>query len=162
MDTETKSPDIKRLESDRDWYGYLTLDNCDAVAGRIRSMLAGQRYTWVSCNEGLRDYFPEVRTGQRLRDDVRIDRDTLDGGTEWAHISAGDTYGVWGLGTTVPDQKTAHRWAADDKKRKRLTCLHITRGRHDGGRIEIEHYAPVGARLYWVIAVEPRQDGDDG
>lgn len=66
-DTATESREVQRIRSGRDWSGYLTLENFDAVAGRLREMLEGKRYTWVSCNEGLRDFFPEVRPGVPVR-----------------------------------------------------------------------------------------------
>lgn len=167
-----ESADLRRLKSGRDWYGYLTLENFDAVTERIREMLTGHRYTWVSCHEGLRDFFPEVRTGQRLSQDLVVNREPLEDGTDWAHLTVADTYGVWGLSTTVPDQATARErrqaaWdGADEGKRASgkweaglsMTYLHFKHGRHDEGRIEIEHRNGYGDRLYWVISVEVAED----
>lgn len=166
----TLSPDLRRLASDRYWYGYLTLENLEAVAERIRKLLAGQRYTWVSCNSGLRHYFPEVRTGQELRDrGVTTYRDEEAQYGPFGGITVPDTYGVWGLHTDCPDQQTArrrrgHAWerASDEQKAtdtwddQHLTYLHITRD-----KVEIEHFAPIGYRLYWVITVEPRDEEGD-
>lgn len=163
--------ELARLASDRDWHGYLTLENLEAVTARFRSLLDGQRYTWVACNSGLRHYFPEVRTGQQLRGrGVTTYRDDGEGdGEPFAGITVPDTYGAWGLHTSVLDQRTARgrRHAAFEKatgeqKRtdtwddQRLTYLHI---KHD--RIEIEHFAPAGYRLYWVVTVEPPRDEDE-
>lgn len=169
--TETPTPgsrDMARLASDRDWHGYLTLENLDAVAERLRKLLAGQRYTWVACNSGLRHYFPEVRTGQQIRDyGVRVWHP--EDGSRLGGITIPDTYGIWGIDTSVPDQQTARQrrhaaWekATDEQKRtdtwddRGLTYLHI---KHD--RIEIEHFAPIGYRLYWVVTVEPRDEERD-
>ncbi len=169
MATETEmSPDLRRLASDRDWHGYLTLENLDAVAGRMRKLLTGRRYTWTACNSGLRHYFPEVRAGQQLRDrGVTTYREEAQHGP-FGGITVPDTYGVWGLHTSAPDQRTAHQqrteaWdrATEEQRRtdtwddQRLTYLHIT-----WDKIEIEHYAIIGYRLYWVITVEPRDDED--
>lgn len=171
-ETTEQSPldrELARLASDRDWYGYLTLENLEAVAERFRKLLGGQRYTWVACNSWLRHYFPEVRTGQRVRDGgVRVWRP--EDGSKFGGITVPDTYGTWGVDASVADQQTARQlrhaaWekASDEQKRtdtwddQRLTYLHI---KHD--RIEIEHYAPAGHRLYWVITVEPRDEDEAG
>lgn len=153
-----ESADLRRLKSGRDWYGYLTLDNFDAVVERIREMLTGHRYTWVSCHEGMRDFFPEVRTGQRLSQDLVVNRERLEDGRDWAHLTVGDTYGVWGLSTTVPDQATACQRGED----KSMTRLHFKHGRYDQGRIEIEHHNAYGDRLYWVVSVEVAEDEAGG
>jgi hypothetical protein len=167
-ETTEQSPlsrELARLASDRDWNGYLTLENLEAVAARFRSLLDGQRYTWVACNSGLRHYFPEVRTGQQLRDrGITTYRDEEAQYGPFGGITVPDTYGVWGLHTDCPGQRTArrrrvHAWerASDEQKRtdtwddQHLTYLHITRD-----KVEIEHYAPIGYRLYWVVTVEPR------
>jgi hypothetical protein len=105
----------------------------------------------------MRDYFPEVRTGQRMEKLTVHERTTYDDGSTHAHFSVCDTYGVWGLSTSVPDQKTAHEMDRDDRS---LTCVHFDKSRYDGGKIEITHYAPVGARLYWVVTIEPERRSD--
>lgn len=159
--------EAERIASGRDWFGYLTLENFDAIAARVRALLEGRRYTWVSCNEGLRDFFPEVRTGQEMEKLVIHDRSDLGDGVTMAHFTVCDTYGVWGLDTTVADQRAAEQkrkaaWdSANEAGRRRraenrgLTYVHFTRGRYDQGRIEIQHHNGYGDRLYWVIAVEP-------
>lgn len=169
----TRSADLHKLITtpDRQWFGHLTLENFDAVAERISSMLEGRRYTWVACNSGLGDYFPEVRTGQQMDTLTVHERTTYEDGSTHAHLTVCDTYGVWGLSTGVPDDKAAHErrdraWAkADEDARrtgewedKRLAWVKIERGRYDEGRIEITHFALAGHRLYWVIAVEPQAE----
>jgi hypothetical protein len=175
MDTGTRQADLHKLITtpDRPWHGYLTLENFDAVAERIKAMLTGVRYTWVACNSGLRDYFPEVRTGQQMDKLTLSGRKTYEDGPH-AHLSVCDSYGVWGLSTSIADDKAAYRrrdeaWAAAGEEArasgtwedKRLTWVKIDRGRYDAGRIEITHYAPAGYRLYWVIAVEPEPGSED-
>jgi hypothetical protein len=105
MSTETESPDLKRLKSGRDWNGYLTLENCEAVADRVRRLLEGHRYAWVRCFEEQRGSFPEVRQGLRMRDQgVTTHRSTLEDGGDFAGFNVSDTYGVWGAHTSVADQ----------------------------------------------------------
>lgn len=170
-DTATESREVQRIRSGRDWSGYLTLENFDAVAGRLREMLEGKRYTWVSCNEGLRDFFPEVRPGMEMEKIVIHDRSDIGYGCTMAHLTVCDTYGVWGLDATVPDQKTAHErrqaaWErASDEARsagrwqdRGMTHIHFDRTRYDQGQLKVEHHNGYGDRLYWVIAVEPEQE----
>ena len=162
--TEEKSRDVRNLESDREWHGFLTLDNAEAVAVRLRGLLAGQRYTFVTCNEGLRNGFPEIRTGQRLREGVRCS--PYAEGHVSVHVA--DTYGSWGVHSSTPDQAAAcarqdEAWkratpeqqARDTWHDKNLAYLHF---RHD--RLEMEHFAPAGYRLYWVAVIEYPEDGD--
>jgi hypothetical protein len=176
MSTDTRSARLHKLITtpDRQWFGHLTLENFDAVAERITSMLTGKRFTWVACNSGLGNYFPEVRTGQQLREGITVhERKTYEDGSTYAHLSVADTYGVWGLSTDVPDDEAAENrrrraWdaASEDARKsgewedKRLTWVKIERGHYDAGRIEITHFALAGHRLYWVIAVEPERDDD--
>ena len=107
---------------------------------------------------------------QRMEKLTVHERKTYEDGPH-AHLSVCDTYGVWGLSTSVPDDKAAYErrgraWkaAGEDERRtgewedKGLTWVKIERGRYDAGRIEITHFAPAGHRLYWVIAVEPEPE----
>lgn len=136
------SYDLTRLASGREWSGYLTLENLDAVTDRIRGMIGdGQPYTWVACNEGLGDYRPEVRTSQVAK---RVSVDRRDGcGT----ITVLDTYGVWAIRADAAAQSETYERQPDFS----LAYLRITRS-----QIQMEHKAPVGARLLWTVAV---QDG---
>lgn len=146
---------LKRLTTEAEWWGCLTLENLDLVAERLRKLLDGRRYTFVASNEGLRQYFPEVRTGLALRDrGVTASRSTMDDGSILGHLNVSDSYGSWGMFTTVPDVTAAHALSYDEQ-RKQGTYLHIKYG-----KVEIEHFAPVGARLYWVATLEPPCDAD--
>ena len=132
--------EIERLKSGREWFGFLTLQNVDAVAGRIRSMIGdGQPYTWVACNEGLGNYRPEVRTSQ-VAAKIRTHHDD-----EHASVVVVDTYGVWSINTRLSDQDAGVQREPDFS----APYLKITRS-----QIQIEHKAPVGARLLWTIAVQ--------
>ena len=165
-DTEAVAREVQRIESDRDWHGYLTLANAEAVAARLRRLLDGQRFTFVTANEGLRDGFPDVKTGLRLRDGgVTV---SLKDGT--ADVGASCTGGSWGFYSDIATQAEGHKrsqaaWdkATDEQKRgngwrdKSLVHLHF---KHD--RLEIEHFAPIGFLMQWTVAVieYPEDDGD--
>lgn len=131
----------ERLTGDAQWFGYLTLENVDAVADRIRRMLDGHRYTWVAVNEAFER--PEVRTSQ-VMEKVEVFRSRDDSYGELAGITVLDTYGVWGPDTTAPDERTA----AQQPERDRAYMV------IDHNKIEIKHFVPAGSRLYWVIALE--------
>lgn len=134
---------LSRLRDGRDWYGYLTLENGEAVAERLHSMIGGgQRYTWVAANE-LFGYLPEVRTSQ-IAEAVRYSTSDLEDGRHMAHITIPDSYGVWGLDTTAPDEDAARNGDTHDQVYVSFSYR----------KLEISHYAPAGHRLYWVIALE--------
>lgn len=149
--TTPESPyDVRALSSGREWFGYLTLENLDAVAVRLRSLIGdGQRFTFVACNEGLGNYRPEVRTSQVARK-VEVNRD--DDGRSGSIVVV-DSYGVWSIHTDAATQREAHQRGEVSFS---LAYLHVRRG-----KVEITHRAPVGSLLYWVAAVEDHSDGDD-
>ena len=140
--------DLERLASDRDWWGCLTLENLDAVTARLRLLLDGKRYTFVAGNE-IFGFKPEVRTGQRAEKIVR-EVLTLNDGRKMAHITVCDTYGVWGLHSLVPDLAAARAYQSTAEMVRDAGYLIF---RHD--RLEIEHHAPGGNKLFWTVAVEP-------
>src|SRR5262245_22621693 len=134
---------LDRLKNGRDWSGYLTLENFDLVVDRLRAMIGdGQSYTWVLCHEHRR-YQPEVRTNQKARE-VYVSREPYEDGTPNGHVSVVDTYGIWGLRTSASDERAI----ADlpEKQRRHLTFKR--------DHLMIEHYAPIGAHMYWVVALE--------
>lgn len=146
MSEQQMSPDLKRLASDRKWFGYLTLENLDAAADRIRQMLGnGQRYTWVAVNEGL-GYRPEVRTGQ-VAESVEAYRLEANGHAHGG-VKVVDTYGIWAAHTNVADQAEAAARGGADEALAYLVISH--------NKIEIEHFAPAGYHLRWVVALEGR------
>jgi hypothetical protein len=132
------------------WYGLLALDNIEAVAQRMSTLLTDRWYTVVVANEGLWNYRPEVRPSQRLSHGCEpqawtktLDNGSPLGGIHWA--DAGYSFGIY---TTAATQQEAR--AQPDRDR-----VHITFGQDRwGGRVVIEHYAPAGFRLYWTFAVE--------
>lgn len=134
----------ERLSSGRDWSGYLTLENAEAVADRIRSMIGdGQRYTWVAANEYF-GYKPEVRTSQ-VATKVSFDSDLkYSDGAPWAHLNVVDTYGIWGLSADAADEAAA---IAQDKRHRTFLTF-------DHRKLTIDLYAPGGNHMWWVVALE--------
>lgn len=61
-----ENAELDRISSGRRWAGFLTLANAEAVAGRIRTLLEGNRYPFAACGE-ISGSFPrvEVRTRQQ-------------------------------------------------------------------------------------------------
>ena len=146
--------DARQLGLDRDWFGYLTTANYQAVTDGIRRLIAGKRYTWVAslspalAGERAYHHRPEVRTGMEA-DSIKGELRSAEGVTRpWAHIWIHDSYGVWGISSTHASQAEAR--AASPESR---TYLHFKRDRY-GAVLEIEHYAASGNHLWWVIAVE--------
>lgn len=133
---------LDRLKGDRSWSGHLTLESFDLVVDRLRRMIGdGQPYTWVAVNEGRR-YKPEVRTGQKASK-IHANRKPLDDGKPWAHFFVADTYGSWGLHTRESDSEVR------DLPTREQVYLDFERD-----QLTISHHAPVGSRLYWVVALE--------
>lgn len=142
------SREIKRLTSGREWFGYLTLENLDAVADRIRRMIGdGQPYTWVAVNEGF-DYKPEVRTSQIATNVEAYRLET--NGKPHGDITVVDTYGIWSVHTDVADQTEVRAQLGNERARELayLTFSH--------NLIRVQHSAPAGYRLHWVAALEER------
>lgn len=152
----------------RSWFGYLTLENAEAVTEAIRELLEGRLYTWVAVNEGLDLLNPEVRTAQRLApeklDDgkaVTLRTGSLSDGREHAHIAVVDSYGVWGMSTTIPDQRAAnstrgpvglHHMCDPELEGKDYGHVYVEIERDRELRVKQRTLA--GGRITWVIAVE--------
>lgn len=139
----------------REWFGYLTTLNCEAVTDRIRRMIAGKKYTWVAslspalAGERAHHHAPDVRTGQEAdKIEAKLLPIESDPARPMAHVMVCDTYGVWSI-----DSRHASQQEARDDKPERRTYLHFERDRW-GNRLTIEHYAISGNHLWWTIAVE--------
>lgn len=147
--TTAPSWDVRQLRSGRNWSGFLTLDNLDAVADRIRDLIGdGQPYAWMASNEGFGNYHPEVRTGQVARE-LNVKRFDADG-TPTGDITVHDSYGLWWITTEAADQSTAR------KGQPHLDAAYLEVTHH---HIVIEHKVPAGHRLYWVVAAERGVEG---
>lgn len=138
---------LARLCDGRDWSGYFAIENAEAVAERIRSMIGdGQRYTFVVANEYFA-YRPEVRTSEVARDlRVSVDAEPNEHGRRYAHIGVVDSWS-WGLLTEAETEAAAR----DGRERDQVR---VTFGRR---QLAIEHFAPAGNRLFWTVALEDEE-----
>lgn len=128
------------------WYGTLTIENIEAVVNLLKRLLEGKRYTFVACNEGRRNFRPEVRTSQQLTGTFK----TWEGEKkDFAGFNVSDTYGVWDLSTSRHDS---------DGYDPSFNAPYIVFERN---KVTITHRAPTGTLLYWCVAVEetPESDG---
>lgn len=147
-----RNREIQRIASGRDWSGYLTLENFEAVAARLRTMLDGRPYTWVACNEGF-GYRPEVRPGLRM-DKVEANLLAPDHG----HLMVRDSYGVWGLSTSWPTRTAVYESGVTcDEAVKRGPHVGFKSDRY-GEQFSAEHFALIGARLFWTVAAGHRDE----
>lgn len=156
----------RRIRESNEWYGYVHLGNAEAVADRIRSMLTGRRFTFVSYNVNMTGSWPEVRTGQRLNAEnvktgkavtYRLHNEASD---PWGHFMVHDSYGVWGFSAHYPDAHQAYDAARRDKRD--VVHVVVTGGfdPRDRGQIKITQYNGIGDVLRWTIALEPSPDPD--
>lgn len=143
---QAESADLRRLNANCDWFGYLTLENLEAVATRLRAMFGpGQPYTFVTVNE-LFNYRPETRTDQVAS---KIETWTEEGDSPgFGGITINDTYGVWGLHAAASNQASARKLPGTTNQ----AFLEFSRN-----QIKVTHRTPAGDRLYWTAAV---QDSD--
>lgn len=149
MNEKVLNPHFQRLADGRGWFGYLCLDNFDLVADRIRAMIGdGQPYTWVAVNEAFGQR-PEVRAGM-VAEKVVVRGSSTDEGAPTLYLTVVDTYGVWGIDTSARTEAEAR-----DGGKLNNVYLHFETNQW-GDKLTIEHYAPGGQRLCWVIAVHPR------
>lgn len=125
------------------FYGTLTTENIEEVANAILDKLTGKTYTFVSSNEYIGAYKPEVKTNQRLQNgnngsplSVWHSKDGRRAG-----FNVCDTYGVWGLSTSQTENRYDSRFNAPYINMERNT-------------IEMTHRAGSGALLYWVIEIQ--------
>lgn len=141
------------IATDRQWYGIMTIENVEAIAVRIKKMLTGKYYTFVA-NNFYSDYpRPEVHTSQQMETDpargkdVQVWYDDKENPPRFAGFHVGDTYGVWGTSTHAREDDRAS-W----EKQPYIVL--------DYRQIKIEHYAPAGHLLIWVIMIE-HHEGED-
>lgn len=160
VETQTK-PDLYKGRSE--WFGYLTKENGREVYQALRDLLIGKTYTWVAVNENLDLLHPEVRTGQRIVGDGRNHAITFtDDPAEGPHICVTDTYGVWGIHSSVESQRAAglkdtkvgmHHMADPDLK-QRGDYDHVYLVFKRDREVRICQRTAAGGRITWVIAVE--------
>lgn len=155
------------------WFGYLTIHNAPAVAQAIVDLLDAKAYTFVAANENLDLLHPEVRTGNILvptgtksGEAVTLLRGTYEhNGQPFVHIMVHDTYGVWGMSTSVASQHEAyeiirrngavglHHMSDPELKRRddwNVVYLVIDRDR----LLQVHQRTSAGGRTAWTIAPE--------
>lgn len=137
-------------------HGYLTTENIDAVAARLRYMLVGKRCSFVAAHE-FNGWRPELRTSQQL---TTINKERGNGGIEVWHehvaglgegagITVSDTYGGWGMSTYVDKEADA---------KPTTPYLRITQD-----QIHITPRSTAGEAIHWLIGLElppPAEDED--
>jgi len=145
------------------WNGYATIDNLEAIATAIRTLLAGRRYVFIAVNESY-PYRVDARTGQRLSPEKATSRQSLrvwynddvkhPATARFGGLTAIDTYGTWGITTS----------ARDTMKVNELDTLQTPYisfdGRGEHAKIQIRHYNGMSEVLNWTIAVEAEPDAD--
>lgn len=125
------------------WCGTLTVENIEQVADLLRRLLKGRQYRFVVTNEVF-DFKPKVRINQELEpnkagDSINVyyDKDEK----RFAGFSVHDSYGMWGCSTSLQEER----------------CDCGSKNPHfvfEWNKVTINHYAPSGHRVCWVIIVE--------
>lgn len=147
-DTETPSPRLMRLHDDRSWYGWLCLENLDAVAMRLKRMLAGKAFTVVTANSYREDEERfsafDVTTSQWLTEPVK----------QWSSDSPDSRHeGItWITPRTVFGLSTTAQTEADAREGGLLNKVYLNFDSY--AELAIDQYAPAGYRLRWVFKVE--------
>ena len=153
VNDEQKEKQLNRLREGYTWYGVMTIWNAEAIADRLRKMLEGKQYTFVSDN----DFFgperpPEVRTSQYLHghknsevagDGFNVDFSML--AKDHAHVMVCDTYGVWSFSSTTEDQNNHEDY--------HQPYVHFDAD-YGVERFSVVHRALGGNLLRWVVMVE--------
>lgn len=139
-ETHPQSRDLISIPSEADWSGFVTVENADAIADRIRRFLGGRIYTWFTVSEFFR-WRPEVRTLQSM-ERVSVERRKTDDDTDDVWITIVDTYSVTWLNSRCADQAAAR--LADEK-----TDHAFVEFKRD--YLQIAHRTPAGDRLFWTI-----------
>lgn len=123
------------------WFGYLTTVNIEQVAGLLRQLLEGKKFTSVHSNEGC-GFRPEVRTGQTLKTAKNEPAITVYHHEAVAALTLRDSYGVWSCQTTLTEDV--------EKEECRDPYFEFERN-----KVTIIDWAPAGWKIYHVLAVEP-------
>lgn len=124
------------------WHGMLCLDNAHEVAARMRQVLDGHHFTLVTANSysetSDRYTAVEVKPSQWLTSPVEAKLN------DWAHVG-------WSSPAYSMGVMTRAKTPSQARERRPHDYVHLT---FEPSRVEIDHYAPAGYRLLWVLAVE--------
>lgn len=134
------------------WYGVQTIENTPEIVERLRDLLTGKKYTFVSTNDGFN---PESRIGVDVRTDQKLENGT--NGTpfsiwydekndppRYCGFNVGDTYGVWGVHTSATETQYD-------------PTFNVPYWVFDYNQARVVHRAPAGHLLVWVIAVQNKE-----
>lgn len=129
------------------WHGLLCAETHDEIADRMRDVLGEHYFTLVLCNsydaDSHRFSAVEVHPSQWLRDGIRTDATAYD-------ISWTTPRLVMGVHSNAKTQ-------AEAREDRPHNYVHV---RFEPDYIEIDHFAPAGYRLLWILAVE-RHDREE-
>ncbi len=122
---------------DRRWFGVMTTWNAEEIANRLRVLLSGKLFTFVTVNGNMNETLPpEVRTSQTM---TSVQFSML--APDHAHVVVNDSYGVWGLSSTTED------------------CFNVGDYKNpyfifERDSVAIVHRSMAGGLLRWVATVE--------
>lgn len=129
------------------WYGVQTIENTPEIVERLRKLLTGKRYTFVSTNDG---FSPESRIGVTVRTDQELKNGTngtpfstwCDEGhdtPQYCGFRVCDTYGVWGVTTNASSTEYDY-------------TFNVPYWVFERNQARVAHRAPLGGLLVWIIA----------
>lgn len=133
------------------WHGMLCADTLPRVLGLMHQLLDGNYFTLVTANSydensdrysAIDVWSSQWLTGQGIRD--TSDR-------RWTGI-------CWSTPRQSMGLHVRARTVAEAREGKPHDYIHL---HFEPGCVEIDHFAPAGYRLLWVMAVE-RHDREDG
>lgn len=152
--------DVEELAEAYQWEGFLTRENADAVAKRIKSMICnGQAYTFVEVEE-FHQYRPEVQTGVKAHR-VEVHSGVYPSGPEYCELILHDMRGMSFLASTaVADRREATMvsYGGTEDSEKSHAYRSLSKIKIEEDQIRIEQYNPAGQRMYWVIALEGKHE----
>lgn len=140
---EAPSVDVRALSAGRNWNGYLTVDNTTAVADRLRAMFTGRGFSVVCCNEGMRDWFPEVRPSQTAGQ-IEACTEPFEGKPAGSILFSHGAY-LSDWSTQIVDQDAARTIPPEDRP---------PYFRFNRDQVEVTDRVPAGFWVYQVFAVE--------
>lgn len=132
------------------WNGMLCADTLPDIADRMGDILDGEHFTVVCCNSydetSHRFTAVDVYPSQRLTRPIRS--------------NDGDGYSAlnWSTHRLSMGVHTRAATQAEGREDKPHGYVHFA---FDPGRIEINHYAPAGYYLRWILAVERHENEED-
>jgi hypothetical protein len=161
MAREHLERDVERIGLPQDWHGYLTLENLDAVADRIRALLAGRLFTCLYEGEGMSQ--ATLDTSRRLvpaefspgherphkETGVTTSVSTVEHPFQYG-LGALDLHlqnGTWYVNTTITRALAVP--GLSKRERERGTRLSL---RRDGLTAEFRNFS--GERRTWTIRLE--------